>query len=159
MHKVKSVKSAELFPAINELLQNNQKVRMTVTGNSMMPFLREGIDSVELSVAIFHELRFGQITLIKRNSGQYILHRLVLKKKNSFYIAGDAQNWVEGPLLPEQLVAAVTNVWRKDKTISPSNVLWQMASFLWWLRLPVRYVLAKPYKFVRNQVKKFLQKR
>lgn len=148
MHKVKSVKSAELFPAINELLKNNQKVRISITGNSMMPFLRENRDSVELSSAVIEDLRFGQIALIRRNDGVYILHRVILKAKGSFYLAGDAQCWVEGPLLPEQLVAVVTNVWRKDKQISASNILWRSLSFIWWIRLPVRFIFTKPYKFL-----------
>ncbi len=157
MHKVKSVKSAELFPAISELLQNNQKVRITVTGNSMMPFLRENRDSVELSSAVIEDLRFGQIALIRRNDGVYVLHRIILKVKSSFYLAGDAQCWVEGPLLQEQLVAVVTNVWRKDKQISTSNIFWQVLSFLWWIRLPVRFIFTKPYKFLSRVFKAILR--
>lgn len=157
MHNVKNVRSAELFPAVAELLQNDQKVRMTVTGNSMLPFLRENIDSIELSSISFHSLRLGSIPLIKRVSGQYILHRLVWKRKNQFYIAGDAQNWVEGPLCPEQLVAVVTKVWRGNRSVSPFSILWQLASFLWWLRLPTRYVLKKPYKLIKKLLKKLLR--
>ncbi|HEX2946628.1 MAG TPA: S24/S26 family peptidase [Clostridia bacterium] len=150
MPNVKSIKSAELFPAISELLKNNQKVRLTVTGDSMVPFLRENTDSVELSSAAFKDLRFGQITLIKRDNGLYILHRLVRKKKDCFYIAGDAQIYIEGPLFPNHLVAVVTNVWRGDRCISPSNLLWQTLSFIWWLRFPAKYILYRPYKLLRK---------
>ncbi len=150
MHKVISIKSAELFPAISELLHNNRKVRLTVTGDSMMPFLRENTDSVELSAAAFEELHFGQIILIKRENGQYILHRLIRKMKACFYIAGDAQLWTEGPLLPEQLVAVVTNVWRGNNSVSPSNLLWQTLSLIWWLRLPARFILSKPYRLLKK---------
>jgi hypothetical protein len=154
VYNVKSVKSTELFPAITELLEQNHRVRLTVTGLSMMPFLREGIDSVELSLSSFERLRMGQITLIKRNNGQYILHRLVFKRKNFFYIAGDAQSWIEGPILPEQLVAVVTKIWRCDKPVSPCGVLWNIASFLWWLRLPIIYSIKLPYKFIRRQIRR-----
>lgn len=150
MHKVKSIKSAELFPAISELLQNNRKVRLAVTGDSMMPFLRENTDSVELSAADFTVLHFGQIILIRRENGQYILHRLVRKKKDCFYIAGDAQLWTEGPLFPEQLVAVVTNVWRGDKSVPPKSILWKTLSLIWWLRLPARYILSKPYRLLKK---------
>lgn len=153
MHKVKNIKSAELFPAISEMLQNGQKVRITVTGNSMMPFLMENRDSVELSSTTIDDLHFGQIALIRRNDGVYILHRIILKVKSSFYLAGDAQCWVEGPLLPDQLVALVTNMWRKDKLISPSNIIWQALSFLWWIRLPVRFIFTRPYKFLSRLFK------
>ena len=153
MHRVKNVKSTELFPAISDLLKNNQKVRITVTGNSMMPFLREGIDSIELSKASLDELHFGQIPLIKRSNGQYILHRLIYKSKSSFYIAGDAQLWVEGPLLPEQLIAVVTQIWRKDKPVSPENILLRAISLIWWLRLPAIYAIKIPYRFIKRKIR------
>jgi len=156
MRKVKSVKSADLFPVVSELLQNNQKVRITVTGNSMMPFLRENRDSVELSAAGINDLRFGQIALIRRNDGIYILHRVILKVKGSFYLAGDAQCRVEGPLMPDQLIAVVTNIWRKDKQISASNILWKILSFLWWIRLPVWFIFTRPFKFL-NRLSKALR--
>jgi hypothetical protein len=120
----------------------------------MMPFLRENIDSVELSSVGFDDLHFGQVTLIKRKNGQYILHRLIRKKKDCFYIAGDAQLWTEGPLLPEQLVAVVTTVWRRDRSVSPTGILWQTLSIIWWLRLPARYILSKPYRLLRKVYRK-----
>lgn len=150
MHILKTVRSEDLFPAITELLKNDKKVRITVTGDSMMPFLRENTDSVELSAADFSSLRFGQIVLIKRLSGQYILHRVIYKKSDCFYMAGDAHRWVEGPLYPDQLIAVVTAIWRKDRQISPSNFLWQTLSFIWWLRLPVFHLLRKPYRLLKK---------
>jgi len=148
VHKVKNVKSAELFSAINELLLNGQKVRITVTGNSMMPFLMENRDSVELSAATINDLRFGQIALIRRDNGVYVLHRVIFKSKNSFYLAGDAQCRVEGPIPPRQLIAVVSAIWRKGKMISPSNMLWRILSFIWWIRLPAGYILTRPRKLL-----------
>lgn len=148
MHKVKNVKSAELFPAINELLMNGKKVRITVTGNSMMPFLMGNRDSVELSAADFDDLRFGQIALIRRDNGAYVLHRVIFKSKNGFYLVGDAQCKIEGPFMPRQLVAVVSAIWRKGKMISASNMIWRMLSCIWWIRIPVRYILTRPYKFL-----------
>lgn len=149
MHNIKNIKSAELFPAVTDLLEHGHSVKLTVTGNSMMPFLREDIDSIELSIIPFSNLHFLQIPLIKRENGQYILHRLVLKRKNSFYIAGDAHSWVEGPVLPCQLVAVVSGIWRKDSFIDPHSFIWYVASLFWWLRLPVRYSIKVPRKLIK----------
>lgn len=140
MHYVKPVKSADLLPTMLYLLNNGQRIRLTVTGDSMKPFLREDIDSVELSKASFDKLRFGQIVLIRRDNGQLILHRVVARKKDAFFIAGDAQNWKEGPLRPDQLIAYVEKVYRGRRCIGCTNALWVTASFLWWLRFPLRYV-------------------
>jgi len=150
MRNLKTIKSEVLFPQVKELLDNGHKVRITVTGSSMMPFLRENIDSVELSAANFESLRFGQIPLIRRADGQYILHRLICKKKDRFFIAGDAQLWVEGPIYPEQLVAVVTKIWRGDRQISASNICWDMLSFIWWLRIPAYRMLRIPYRLLKK---------
>ncbi len=158
MHNLRTIKSEELFPAIKELLDNNQKVRITVTGDSMMPFLREDIDSVELSATDFDSLRFGQITLIRRTNGLYILHRLIHKKRDCFYIAGDAQYWIEGPVYPHQLIAVVSNLWRGNRQISPSNILWKTLSFIWWLRLPAFRILRRPYRLLKK-VYKYVRKK
>ncbi|HEY8350478.1 MAG TPA: S24/S26 family peptidase [Clostridia bacterium] len=150
MRILKTIKSVELFPQIKELLDNGHKVRITVTGSSMMPFLRENIDSVELSAASFESLRFGQIPLIRRADGQYILHRLIIKKKDCFYIMGDAQLWIEGPIYPEQLIAVVTKIWRGDRQISASNIIWNILSFIWWLRIPAHRILRIPYRLLKK---------
>lgn len=153
MRNVKSIKSDELFPAVTELLENGHSVKLTVTGNSMMPFLREDIDSIELSIIPFSDLHFLQIPLIKRESGQYILHRLIFKRKNSFYIAGDAHMWVEGPVLPSQLVAVVSGIWRGNRFIDPHSFIWYAASLIWWLRLPIRYSIKVPRKLIKLLLK------
>jgi hypothetical protein len=153
MPRVKRIESEVLFPAICDLLKSNQTVRMTVTGDSMMPFLREDNDSVELSPISFKDLHFGQIVLIRRTSGQYILHRVIFKKKTCFYMAGDAQLWIEGPLLPEQLVAAVNKIWRGSSPVSQNNLLYRILIFLWWLRLPVKFMIKKPLKLLKTLLK------
>jgi hypothetical protein len=153
MRNLKTIRSEDLFPAITELLANNQKVRITVTGDSMMPFLRENTDSVELSAADFNSLRFGQIVLIRRTSGLYILHRIVRKRKDCFYISGDAHKWVEGPLYPDHLIAVVTKIWRNNRQISPSNIIWQALSCIWWLRLPIINLLRIPYRLLKKVYK------
>jgi signal peptidase I len=158
MYNVKTIESAVLFPFINEFFQNQQNVRITVTGNSMRPFLREELDSVELSSSAFSDLYFGQIVLIKRKTGEYILHRIVFKKKNCFYISGDAQIWIEGPLFPEQLVAGVTKIWRKNKPLLPDNLPLKLLYCFWWLRLPIKLIITRLHIVIKKIIPGFLKR-
>lgn len=139
MHDVKQVKAADLFKLVDELLEMENRAWITVTGMSMYPFLRENRDSVELSKTSFENIKRGDIVLIKRDCGAYVLHRVLKKEKNCFYIIGDAQQWVEGPLRPEQLHAAVTRIKRKQRIIDCSNTLLQIAAGIWLLFIPIRY--------------------
>ncbi len=146
--QVNQIKSEFLFPVIVELLNNSVTAKISVTGGSMYPFLREFIDSVELCKKSFNELKKGDIVLIRRKSGAYVLHRILHKWNDCIYIVGDAQQWVEGPLLPEQIIAGVSKVWRQDKEIKCSNKYWKLLVWFWLRVLPFRYFLLKIYKMV-----------
>jgi signal peptidase I len=150
MHKIRHIQSNKLFPVIQDLLKSGMGTKITVTGMSMYPFLRENIDSVELSASSFDSIHYGDIVLILRQSGEYVLHRVVRKKENLFYMIGDAQQWTEGPLHPKQLIAVVTSVWRKDKRIECSNFWWRTLSLVWLKLIPFRYFLIRAYRCTRK---------
>ena len=150
MHQIKFVKSTELFPIIKEIFDNNSIACIAVTGMSMYPFLREKIDSVELSPPDFKGMNRGDIVLIRREDGEYVLHRVVRKNRDHFYIAGDAQQLIEGPLHRDQLVAVVTSVRRREKKIKCNNFIWRLLSSIWTLLLPLRRFIIKSYIFLRN---------
>ena len=60
----------------------------TVVGDSMMPLLREGIDTVTV-VPVTKPLKKLDLPLYKRPSGQYVLHRIIGVRKNHYIICGD----------------------------------------------------------------------
>ena len=145
MSEVKLVKSNLLFPFINEMLNSRKYVRITVTGMSMYPFLRENIDSIELSSVNFTNLHRNDIVMILRDSNEYVMHRVIKKENDCFYIVGDAQQWIEGPLRPNQLVAKITTIWRRNKKIDCTNLWWRLLSSLWLVLLPFRHIVIKSY--------------
>jgi signal peptidase I len=137
------VKMAKLGPAIESMLLENYRIRLTVTGNSMYPFLRSNRDQVELVVENFSTISRGDIVLIKRDTGQYLLHRVFRKNAATFFINGDMQKRIEGPFHPEHVIAKVTLVIRGTKQIDVQNSSWRFLSSLWMWFLPVRYSLLK----------------
>ncbi|MGE5403943.1 MAG: S24/S26 family peptidase [Candidatus Saccharibacteria bacterium] len=145
MREVTRVKAAELFPLISELIQQGQSARLVVSGSSMYPFLRDGIDSVELVKGNFDDLKRGDIVMIQRLDGTYVMHRIIKKDKDSFVMVGDAQEWLEGPISREQMVAVVTAIWRKEEKISCSSTGWKLLSELWLILLPFRYFILRVF--------------
>jgi hypothetical protein len=150
MREVKQVKANQMFPVIMEIFLNQSRVLIAVTGMSMYPFLRENIDSVELSNSSYENICYGDIVLILRESGEYVLHRVLKKEIDCFYMIGDAQMWIEGPLYPNQLIAVVTAVCRKDKKIECSNFWWKLLSLVWLKLIPFRSVLIRLYRCLGN---------
>lgn len=157
MHELKRVKAAELFPVIEDIIKHENFVWITITGMSMYPFLRDGIDSVELSAASFDKMKKYDIILIKRDDGTYVLHRVLKKEKDCFYMIGDAQQWIEGPLRPDQIVAGVTAIKRKQKVISCENKLYKIAVSLWMLLIPIRHIVFRLYGKFRSLTKHILK--
>lgn len=143
MSVVKLVKAADMFPLVQEIFENGGSARITVTGMSMYPFLRDGKDSVELAKTDFSKIRRGDIVLALRNNGQYFLHRIYKKNEDSFFMMGDAQTWIDGPYMPNQLIAIVTKIWRQDKIIECSSFGWRVISNIWRLLKPVRRIMLR----------------
>lgn len=142
-----------LVPLIEERLSLGQAVRLTVRGNSMHPFLRHEKDTVLLISSSGEKLKKGDIVFYKRLSGQYVLHRIIkADKNNAFFMIGDAQYKIEGPIYIEQIFAKVTHVFRGNKKISCNNFLWRLLSFL-WLLLPFRKALNKAKHLLTLKVK------
>lgn len=150
MQNISQVKSDILFPLVIECLSNGQKARITVTGNSMSPFLKEIRDSVELAGTQFDHIKRGDIVLIRRLTGAYVLHRVLRKKKDCFFMVGDAQQWIEGPLKPDQLIAKVTKVWRKGKEIECERLLWKIPALLWLRLRAYRGFMFRFYSFLKK---------
>lgn len=147
MCEIIKVKAADMFLLISEILEKGQKTKILVSGESMNPFLRDGIDSVEFTKGCFEQLSRGDIVVIKRSDGSYVMHRIYRKELDCFFMAGDAHQWIEGPLYPEQLVAVVTAIWREDQCIPCSNRWWRLLSGVWLLLLPKRYFILRVHNF------------
>ena len=148
MCEIKKIKSAEMFPVIKEILEGGGSAWITVTGMSMYPFLREDEDCVELSSTSIDTIKRGDIVLIQRITGEYILHRVLRREKESFYIIGDAQQWVEGPLMPEQLIAVVTAVKRNKLQFTCQNKFWKLLVKIWINMIPLRHLFIKGIRFL-----------
>ncbi|MHB8062192.1 MAG: S24/S26 family peptidase [Ruminiclostridium sp.] len=148
MREIKKIKASEIFSLIKEILNDGRKAWIIVTGMSMYPFLREDKDCVELCATNIGSIKRGDIVLIKRVSGEYILHRVHHKEKEHFYIIGDAQQWIEGPLKPEQLVAVVTAVKRKDHQFTCQSKWWKLLVKVWINIIPLRHLILKGIRFI-----------
>lgn len=151
MHNVKRVKTEEILPVMNEILEQGGTVRIPVSGTSMAPFLHED-DNVELSATDFNNVKLGDIVLIVRESGVYVLHRVLRKCGGCFYINGDSQQWSEGPLQPAQIIAIVTSVWRNGKHIECSSSLWRVSGIIWLLMKPVRNYVFRFYALIKRAI-------
>lgn len=109
---------------------------LRVTGCSMSPTLRGDRDTVYLK-KVDSPLRKGDVILYRRESGQYVLHRIVRLRDDGLILSGDNQFEPEH-LKPEQVIARVEAFQRKGKDYSATHLGYRLWVWLWVGLFPVR---------------------
>lgn len=122
-------------PALLPLLNEGHRLRIPLNGLSMFPLLVGGRDEALLSAVQDKKLKRGDIVLFVQEDGAHVLHRIHHIIKNDFFMLGDSQTTIEGPVSRENVLAMAESLIRKDKTISCSHPVYRFASSLWlWVR-------------------------
>lgn len=141
------------MPVLRELLAQGQSVSLTVTGESMSPFLRHGRDQIRLAAVTAPSQR-GDMVFFRRRNGQYIMHRVLRRMPDGNYaIIGDGQQQVESPIAPEQIFAVVTQVCRKGVWLGPESFWWRFFAGPWLTLLPLRPLLRRMARFIPEKLK------
>lgn len=128
---------------IERLLEQGQRIQIQPQGYSMYPMFIPGRDEAILQKAEPAKLKKGDVVLYRRENDILVLHRICKKKKNEFYMVGDNQHEVEGPLKAEQMKGVLIGFIRNDKYRSVKNPVYLLASRLWLFLRPVRPALKK----------------
>lgn len=92
----------------------------TPIGISMMPLLRQRIDTVKLT-KITRPLKRGDVVLYQRPTGKYVLHRIVKVKGDKYHICGDNQVTLERNVPDSWMIAVMEGFYREDDYIDIEN--------------------------------------
>lgn len=133
----KQYRLEELMPMIRQTLAEGRTVVIRPKGTSMLPLIRQGKDSVELS-ALPEQLKKYDLPLYQRPNGQFVLHRIV-RAGETFTCIGDGQFQKEAGVQPAWMIARVTAVYREGKRVSTDAFSYKLYCRLWhWSRFPRR---------------------
>lgn len=124
------------MPLIREQLERGQTVRFSPRGTSMLPMLRQGLDTVTLSPAP-GALHKYDLPLYRRENGQYVLHRVV-KAGHTYTCMGDNQFAPEPGICHEQVIAVVTAFSRGSREYSVHSPAYWFYCRIWHYSRPVR---------------------
>ena len=70
----------------------------------------------------------------RRNSGAYVMHRVMRVKNNQYYLAGDHQTYLEGPIEANQIFAKLVSVERAGVWLTEEDRIWRFYADWWrWL--------------------------
>ncbi len=141
---MRTVDTKEYVSMLRELTREGKEVSMIISGNSMSPFLIHARDSICFQ-APWREPQPGDMVFFERPTGQFVMHRVLKKKPEGYYIVGDAQTDIEGPVQPERIFAIITKVCRKGKWIGPGNFWWEFFEHIWLRIIPLRRGVIRLY--------------
>ena len=127
---MKVVDTREYVGMLKELTEEGKEVSMLVFGSSMAPFLIHARDMIYFKKPD-RELQKGDIVFFRRKSGQFVMHRIWKIRPEGYYIVGDAQTQIEGPVKREQIFALITKVRRKEKWLEPGDFWWEFFEHVW----------------------------
>lgn len=115
----------------------------TNVGTSMRPLIRQGKDVMIISSLdkLGRNLKKMDVPLYKRESGQYVLHRIIKVTKDGYVIRGDNTYSNEYGVTDHQIIGVLTGVIRNGKEISVNSFGYKVYSYFWLYTYYIRKVV------------------
>ena len=146
---MREIDTGAYLDVMKDLVREGKTVSIIVAGNSMSPFLIHRRDRVFFEKPD-RPLKKGDIVFYQRDNQRYIMHRIWKVKKDGFYIVGDAQTEIEGPVRRDQIFARITKCERKGKMITSGNIWWEFFEKAWIRMVPLRPLIRGSYEKIKS---------
>lgn len=139
-------------PTAETVLATGETLYISPKGNSMLPLIKAGRDTVYINGTTFENVKRGDIVLYRNEHRLLVLHRLIKKTPTAFYTVGDNQLISAGPYYRETLLGKMIGMERKGKYLDSRQTSMRLYGKLWMLRrrllLIVRGIVKRKNPFV-----------
>lgn len=127
------------------LVEDGVCVTLPVKGNSMLPFIIGGKESVILQKPVLSKK--GDVVLAWVNGGRYVVHRIIAIEGEAVTLMGDGNLSGTEHCTLKDVKAKVTHVVGADERPHDLYCRWRrVAARLWWHLRPVRKYLLAIYR-------------
>jgi len=140
MDKELVIPNSILMEEVATLLDEGRDVTLAPKGSSMLPFIREGRDSVILRR--LPDVEEGDIVLA-RLEDRYVMHRVITLNRNRLTLMGDGNLARTEICGKADVLGTVIGIVRDNKTRKPSK------GMLWKHLLPFRRILLGIYRRIK----------
>ena len=134
-----------------DIIESQGQLIYTNVGNSMYPLIQERdllvIKKAELPLQKY------DIPLYKRDSGQYVLHRIIAVKDGEYIICGDNRSDLEYGITDRHILGVLTDIIRDEKTIPVRPPQHKVRLWIWCGSMTLRKVIFRLRKY-RNRKNK-----
>lgn len=146
------IQGEELLALVREQLAQGRKVRyLPFQGVSMLPMLRQGKDSVELS-PLPERLKKYDLPVYQYPSGKVVMHRVVAVREKDYRCLGD-NTYVYETVTHDQMIGVVSAFRRGEKRIEADALSYRLYSRVWCVLFPVRKFMYRAYHWLRRRLK------
>ena len=135
-----------------EEIEKSGKIIYTNVGDSMMPFIKQGRDVLVIS-RVEGRLKRYDVPLYKRDSGQYVLHRILKVRENDYVICGDNRCSREYGITDRHIIGVLTGIIRDGREIPVTDRKYRIYVHLWCDFFPVRAFFIRIRQFLKRRLK------
>ncbi|MCS2261953.1 MULTISPECIES: S24/S26 family peptidase [Bacteroides] len=141
--------NALLLGEVEKILADGRSVMLRATGNSMLPFIVGGRDSVLVRrPSEMRPLQVGQIALAHLPDSRYVLHRIVHIDGTEIVLMGDGNLRETESCRLSGIVGVVTKIVRNGRYVDSDARLERRKAEVWGRLLPVRRYLLYLYRWI-----------
>lgn len=144
MHKLIMANEA-LLPEVAKMLAKGLMVTLPVKGNSMLPFIIGGQDSVMLRKPA-GTLQKWEIVFARTDNGAYVLHRIIAFDGSQVILMGDGNVHGVETCSRENVFGVVKNIIKGKRYIDCELPTQRKKAKLWYRMLPLRRYLLTVYR-------------
>ena len=125
-----------------EVLARDGRLVYSNVGDSMRPLIRQGRDLLVIEPPN-GRLKRLDVPLYKRDSGQYVLHRVLAVKPDGYVICGDNRRRREYGITDRHIVGVLTAIIRDGREIPMTDRRLRLYAHLWCDLFPLRAAILR----------------
>ncbi len=135
-----------------EELARKGRLIYTNVGDSMLPLLRQHRDLLIVEPPK-GRLRRYDVPLYRRDSGQYVLHRILKVRPGDYVLCGDNRWQRESGITDRHIIGVLTGIVRDGKEISVRDPKYRCYVHLWCDFFPLRALLLRIIHYLKRRLK------
>ena len=146
-----SIHLSDYEELIREVLASGGEFRLYPHGTSMLPLLRQGIDSVALRRLDRQPQKFD-ILFYKRQDGSFILHRVKEVTKEGIVLWGDNHTMLEYGITEKNIIGYAARIFRGETELDCQSLRYRLYLWLWQFKAIRRVLLPIAYRLRKEKI-------
>ena len=132
--------------SFEDVIERDGRLVYTNVGDSMRPLIRQDRDLLIIEKPN-GRLKKHDVPLYKRDSRQYVLHRVLKVRQNDYVICGDNRYCKEYGITDRHIIGVLTAVVRNGKEVPITDWRYRIYVHLWCDFFPIRALILKAKHF------------